>query len=122
MPIRPEHRHFYGPEFQRFRLELIEKAGGQICRKCGIELGQRINAAHQDHDPRNFASIVLWCPSCHARHDAKHRVAIMRRRKASSAGQMWLLPEIEWAPFASWEIPGPVFDVLAQTKLFEAHP
>lgn len=120
MPLRREHRQFYGRQWQRFRLQLIEAAGGDICSKCGIELAQGINGAHLDHDPRNPKSVVLMCPSCHAANDAPHRIAIMRRRKATSTGQLWLLPELEWAPFASWEIPGWIYDRMIQGRLFEA--
>lgn len=120
MPIRAEHRQYYRAEWRAFRLELIERAGGEICSCCGIELAQGINGAHQDHDPRNKASVVLMCPSCHARHDAPHRIAITRRRRADQTGQLWLLPELQWAPFASWEIPARVYDLMRQIPLF--HP
>ena len=119
MPIRPEHRRYYRSEWRRWRLELIERAGGEICSRCGIELAKGINGAHTDHDPRNPASVSLMCPSCHAAHDAPHRIAIMRRRRAEASGQMWLLPELEWAPFASWEIPGWIYDRMIQIRLFE---
>jgi hypothetical protein len=42
----------------------------------------------------------------------------MRRTRARRTGQAWLTEEIEWAPFASFEIPGPVYDRLAQMQLF----
>lgn len=119
MPIRKEHRKLYGRKWREFRLQLIEAAGGQICSNCGIELAQGINGAHEDHNPRNPESVRLKCPSCHARHDAPHRIAIMRRHKAQATGQLWLLPELEWAPFASWEIPGWVYDRLSQLRLFD---
>ncbi|HEX4309166.1 MAG TPA: hypothetical protein VHZ25_04010 [Acidobacteriaceae bacterium] len=119
MPLRAEHRKYYGRHWRTFRLELIREAGGEICSQCGIELAQGINGAHRDHDPRNQASVALMCPGCHARHDAPHRVAITRRRKADAAGQLWLLPELEWAPFASWEIPGWIYDRMIQSRLFE---
>lgn len=118
MPIRPEHRRYYGAAWRSFRLELIAEAGGEICSNCGIELSAYINGAHLDHNPRNPASVRLMCPSCHARHDAPHRIAIMRRRRAKASGQLWLLPELEWAPFASWEIPGRIADRLLQLPLF----
>jgi RNase P subunit RPR2 len=118
VPINPEHRRYYGRAFRRIRLALIEEAGGEICSKCGIELAQGINGAHQDHDPKNPESVILMCPACHARHDAPHRIAIMRRRKAKSDGQLWLTPEFEWAPFASWEIPPAVYDIMRQLSLF----
>lgn len=85
MPIRAEHRQFYGREFRDYRLELIAEAGGPVCSKCGA-LYERINAAHQDHDPAHLNSVALMCPSCHARHDAKHRFAIMRRNRAEERG------------------------------------
>lgn len=119
MPLRPEHRQYYGREWKAFRLELIEEAGGQICSLCDVELAQGINGAHRDHDPRNKASVALMCPSCHATHDAPHRIAIMRRRKADATGQLWLMPELEWSPFAAWEIPGWIYDRMIQLKLFE---
>lgn len=120
MPIRKEHRQYYGASWKKFRLALIEAAGGEFCSKCGIELAQGINGAHLDHDPRNPASVVLMCPSCHAAHDSRHCLAIMRRRRAASQGQAWLLPELEWAPFASWEIPGWIYDRMIQLRLFDA--
>jgi hypothetical protein len=119
MPLRPEHRKYYRAAWRAYRLQLIEQQGGEICSECGIELAKGINGAHKDHDPRNRASVVLMCPRCHARHDAPHRIAIMRRTRATATGQQWLLPELEWAPYASWEIPGWVYDRLSQLKLFE---
>lgn len=118
MPLRREHRKYYRSQWQQFRLELIEQAGGEICSQCGIELAQGINGAHLDHDPRNAASVVLMCPGCHAIHDTPHRIAIMRRRKAAATGQAWLSPEFEWAPYASWEIPERVYDLIRQIPLF----
>jgi hypothetical protein len=117
MPIRKELREFYGAAHRRYRLKLIEEAGGEICSRCLIELAEGINAIHEDHDPTKPAK-KLMCPSCHARHDAPHRIAIQRRRKASRVGQSWLLPELEWAPFAEFEIPGWVADKLRQLPLF----
>lgn len=119
MPIRPEHRQYYGREWRLFRLQLIQEAGGQICSKCGIELARGINGAHRNHDPRDRSRVVLMCPGCHAHHDAPHRIAIMRRRKSTETGQLWLMPEFEWAPYASWEIPGKIFDRLEQFGLFQ---
>ena len=119
MPIRPEHRKYYRKDWRKFRLELIERAGGEICSLCGVELVQGINGAHQDHDPRNQQSAVLMCPGCHARHDARHILAIRRRNRAKVDGQLWLAPEFEWAPFTAWEIPGWVYDRMNQLKIFE---
>ncbi len=117
MPIRAEHRQYYRAPWRAFRLELIRRAGGQICSHCGIELASGINGAHLDHDPRNAASVVLLCPSCHAANDARHCLAIARRRRAATVGQLWLLPELEWAPFAEWEIPAAVAVLFARCGL-----
>jgi RNase P subunit RPR2 len=118
MPLRKKLRKYYRRSWRNFRLELIEKAGGQICSKCGAVLERGINGAHTDHDPRHRRSVVLMCPSCHAKHDAPHRIAIQRRTKAKQTGQQWLTPELEWAPFIDWEIPGWVYDRLTQLPLF----
>lgn len=117
MPIRPALRKYYGADWRRFKVELIA-ARGAICEQCGVEVPHGINGAHQTHNPRDRRSVKLWCPSCHARHDAPHRIAMMRRTRAAATGQLWLLPELEWAPFASWEIPARVADVLLQLRLF----
>lgn len=120
MPLRKEHRRkFYGPSWLRFRLELIEERG-PYCSKCG-RFHDMVNGAHPDHNPANRKSVVLLCPSCHARHDAKHRIAIMRRNRSKNSGQLWLLPEIEWAPFAAIDIPGRIYDRIAQLPLFEQY-
>lgn len=119
MPIRAEHRQYYRAEFRRYRLQLIEEAGGEICAECGVELAEGINATHSTHDPRQPPD-RLRCPSCHARHDSRHCFAIHRRRKAKATGQLWLMPELEWAPFADWEIPGWIYDRLIQLRLFDS--
>lgn len=116
MPLRPEHRKFYGRTWRDFRLQLIAEHG-KVCMNCGREHSM-INGAHENHDPRNQKTVKLWCPSCHARHDAGHRIAIMRRRRSKAAGQLWLCKEMEWAPFAEWEISGRIFDRIAQLRLF----
>jgi hypothetical protein len=103
MPIRPELRQFYGPEWRRYRVVLIALAGGK-CAKCKRE-HPMLNGAHTTHDPKDMALVAVWCPSCHARNDAAHRYAMWRRNRARAAGQLWLLPEIEYAPYASWMIP-----------------
>jgi len=118
MPLRKERRRFYGPKWRAFRLELIEEEG-RACTTCDTE-HPMINLAHTDHDPKNKASVRRMCPSCHARHDAGHRIAIMRRRKATETGQTWLLEELEYAPLASWEIPARVYDRMMQMSLFQS--
>jgi hypothetical protein len=45
------------------------------------------------------------CNADHNRHDAAHRLAIMRRNRAKRWGQLWLWPEIEYAPYPLWVVP-----------------
>jgi hypothetical protein len=116
MPIRPELRHLYrGPEWEAQRAAAIERAGGK-CATCR-RAHPRLNGAHRNHDPRDRSSVVAWCPTCHARHDAPHRLAVMRRSHARRHGQLWLLPELEYAPDPEWMIPRAVLRE-AQLGLF----
>jgi hypothetical protein len=114
MPIRPELRPFYGPEWRRYRAALIETHGA-ICSVCGREVGRYINLAHLTHDPKSSA-VALMCPGDHNRHDAGHRLAVWRRNRAQRTGQLWLLPEIEHAASPVWLIPQDVIDG-AQTEM-----
>jgi len=95
MPIRPEHRPFYGADWRRFRAQLIDERGA-FCFFCKRWYGpRRINAAHLDHNPPSRANVQLACPACHARHDAPHRLAVWRRNHATRTGQLWLSEEFE---------------------------
>lgn len=116
MPIRTELRPFYGAEWRAYRLELIETHGA-FCSVCRREVLRYLNLAHLTHDPR-ASDVALLCPACHASHDAPQRLAMTRRSRAKRSGQLWLLPEIEWAPYPAWLMPGRVFDALAQGRLF----
>jgi len=40
-----------------------------------------------------------------------------RRTRARRSGQLWLTPELEYAPYASWMVPRRVLDA-AQLGLF----
>lgn len=103
MPIAKELRRFYGSEWRRYRAELIA-AHGSICSACRAEVAKYLNLAHLDHDQRT-SRVALLCMPCHNRHDAAHRLAIWRRRRAKRYGQLWLSPELEWAPYPPWSIP-----------------
>lgn len=116
MPIRPELRKYYGAAWRAYRLALIE-AHGTRCSNCRREVPAYINLAHLDHDQRS-PRVALLCPACHNRHDAARRLAVWRRSRAKRHGQLWLLPEIEWAPFPSWRAPAGVFAVDRQERLF----
>jgi hypothetical protein len=116
MPIRPELRPYYGAQHRAYRRQLIELLGAR-CMSCGREGARYLNLAHTQHDPRSPELVALWCPACHARHDAPHAYAMTRRSRARRVGQLWLLPEIEWAPFVSWMIPARVLKA-GQWRLF----
>jgi hypothetical protein len=115
MPIRPELRKYYGAAWREYRGMLIALAGDR-CTRCGAA-HPMLNGAHVSHDPRDMELVTVWCPRCHARHDAPHRYAMMRRGHAKRVGQLWLFPEVEWAPYASWMIPRRVLRA-AQERLF----
>lgn len=116
MPIRPELREFYGAAHRAYRAELIRIHGAR-CMECGAERESYLNLAHTHHDPRQPELVALWCPSCHARHDATHNFAVRRRTLAKRVGQLWLFTEVEWAPFPSWQIPRRVITA-GQGRLF----
>lgn len=116
MSIRRELRKYYGPEHRAYRQKLIS-IYGMKCQKCGRDCRKYLNLAHISHDPRQPHRVALWCPNCHARNDAPHRVAMMRRSRARREGQLWLLPEIEYAPLPAWQVPQRAIDQL-QGELF----
>jgi hypothetical protein len=117
MPIRPELRKFYGRAWRKYRLALIYMAGYR-CARCRAHLPSRqLAAAHLTHDPRNQELVAVLCFACHNRNDVHQRYAMMRRTWARTRGQLWLSPELEWAPYASWMIPQAVID--AQQQIFQ---
>ncbi len=117
MPIRPEFRKYYGAEWRRYRLVLLELAGNK-CANCRSE-HKYLSGAHMHHDPRHGQLITVLCPACHARHDTPQRIAMTRRTRARRVGQLWLTPELEYAPYASWMIPRRVL-VASQLALFDS--
>lgn len=68
--------------------------------------------------PPQWPVITILCPACHARHDTQQRVAMTRRTRAQRVGQLWLTPELEHAPYASWMIPRRVITA-SQFGLFD---
>jgi hypothetical protein len=96
---------------------MIELRGAQ-CAQCGRDTPRYLNFAHAQHDPA-ASDVIRVCAGCHARHDAAHRLAVMRRRRAARFGQLWLLPEIEWAAVPAWAIPrAALAAIYAQGVLF----
>lgn len=115
--IRPSYRAFYGREWRAYRLALIAARGAR-CRDCGRMIAKYINVTHETHDPRT-SSIRIRCAACHSQADAPHRLAVIRRRRARESGQLWLLPEIEYASVPAWEIPLEAFTAIySQGRLF----
>jgi hypothetical protein len=116
--LRPEMRRWYGAKHRRLRSELIERLG-PICQNCKRE-HPKINLAHLTHDVTDVDSVTLLCPRCHAKHDARQRHAMTRRTLARRRGQLWFNAALEYAPFASWEIPESIRDAAIQQPLFPA--
>jgi hypothetical protein len=56
-----------------------------------------LNVAHLSHDPADRLRVAVLCPSCHARHDTKQRIATTRRTRAQRHGQLWLSVDFELA-------------------------
>lgn len=95
MPIRPEFRKYYRADWRRFRILMIERAGG-VCEACRRP-HRMLNLAHLSHDPADRLHLAVLCPSCHSRNDTKQRVAVTRRTRAYRRGQMWLNDDLELA-------------------------
>jgi hypothetical protein len=121
MPLRRELRKYYGRTHRAYRAALIATRGAK-CPECGRDMPRYLNLCHLQHDPARSGLVALMCPACHARHDARHSYAVRRRSRARATGQGWLLPELEYAPYAASEIPDTVLRALqaaAQRGLFE---
>ena len=50
------------------------------------------------HDPADWSSVAVLCPSCHSKHDARQRLAMTRRTRAKRRGRLWLCDEVQFAP------------------------
>lgn len=91
MAIRAEWRKvFYGREWQRYRVRLIE-VRGSWCRDCRQPIAKYANLSHDTHDPAT-SGVTIRCAGCHAHRDAPHALAVRRRRAAERSGQLWLWP------------------------------
>jgi 5-methylcytosine-specific restriction endonuclease McrA len=105
MPLRPEMRRYYGPDWRAYR-ELVIEIAHNRCLACRDHLPScLLTLAHLHHDPRDRRMVAVLCFPCHARHDAQHRYAMIRRSRAMREGQQWLWPEVEWNPYPRWQIP-----------------
>jgi len=114
MPIRAEYKAFYGADWLAYRAAMITLRGAR-CADCSRTVERYLNLTHTTHDPMT-SSTRLRCPSCHARHDAPHRLAVWRRNRARRHGQLWLLPELEYAASPAWAIPREVFEAMDEAR------
>ena len=115
MPIRPENRKRYPPDWNDISLAIREAAGWR-CEECGqpdkriqpkvltgdyaTYLGGRamvrkpntcvLTVAHLDHTPENCErdNLRALCQKCHNRYDAPERAANRKKRLAEEAGQL----------------------------------
>ena len=116
MPLRAEIRFCYGAAHRKLRAALIEQLGPN-CQKCK-KPHPRINLAHLTHDSANMKLVdIALVPRAHAKYDARQRHSMTRRTIARRSGQLWISEAVEWAPYASWEIPEPVRDRAIQVPL-----
>lgn len=101
MPIKPENRHLYPPDWDTVhRPQALERAGHRCVGSprypdCRAENGKPhpvtgskvvLTVGHRDHDPTNNdpANLAPWCQRCHCTHDAPlhaRNAAETRRRK-----------------------------------------
>lgn len=112
MPIRPEHRHLYPPDWTALT-EALKEAAGWRCTctgECGRDHGGRcvevhgepatwrrqsaivssrparvvLTVGHRNHRPDDCspANLAVWCQDCHLRHDRPEHA---RRRRATWA-------------------------------------
>ena len=104
MPIRVEERKYYDARWRKFRLAALE-AAGNVCQRCGRS-HRWLNLAHLTHDAADRTSLMVLCPSCHAKNDTTQRIAMTRRTRAQRRGQMWLSEEVRLSPFPlrSWPL------------------
>lgn len=108
MPISPEKRALYAPDWKAISKRVRERAGGQCegapgiypeCRAINREphpvTGSLVvlTVAHLDHDPQNNAdeNLRALCQRCHLTYDARHhaRNAASTRRARKASGDLF---------------------------------
>lgn len=99
MPIKPENRALYPPNWKEISKHIRFERAGNRCEVCDCEnyqphpiTGSRVvlTVAHLDHDPTNNdeTNLKAMCQRCHNRYDAKHR---KQTRKPNNPNQQSLL-------------------------------
>ena len=81
MPIKPENKKRYPPNWKEIRKSILLRADNK-CEFCGIgnytirENGSKVvlTIAHLDHIPENCEpdNLRALCQKCHNQYDAKH--------------------------------------------------
>jgi len=83
MPIRPENRKRYPPNWLEIRAQVLQRAGDR-CEFCGVEnlsinprTGARVilTVMHLNHKPEDcrLENLKAACQQCHNGYDAEHR-------------------------------------------------
>ena len=86
MPIRPELRALYPPDWPDISRRIRFERAGNRCEWCGAanrwfhpDTGSVVvlSTAHLDHDPRNNreSNLAALCQACHNRYDGPKRAA-----------------------------------------------
>lgn len=103
MPIRPDLKSLYPPNWKEFSRELKEAAGWR-CQgspaypNCRAAEGKPhpvtgsiviLTTAHLDHNPANNdrSNLRVWCQRCHNTYDAPHRQRNAWLTRARKRGQ-----------------------------------
>lgn len=112
MPIRPENRHRYGPDWDEFSRSIrFDRAAGQC--ECEGECGRGTHAgrcpnkhgepaygtgskvvltvAHLNHEPECREHVKAMCQGCHLHYDRAHhaQTAYMTRKQSANTVDMF---------------------------------
>lgn len=103
MPIKPENRDKYPPDWDKISLRIRTERGNK-CEQCLAEyrkpnpfngLPTILTVAHLDHDPSNCAedNLKCLCTVCHLRYDAPHHAKNAKKtrytRKYQHQKRLW---------------------------------
>jgi len=115
MPIKPENRKLYPPDWDKIRVEILNRAGHACegspeypdCRAGDRQphpvTGSKVilTIAHMDQDPTNNGepgnrpNLRALCQRCHLTHDAKWRAQERQKQKENKGRQETLFDEFE---------------------------
>ena len=106
MPIHPDLKHLYPPDWAEISERIrFQRARGR-CEWCEAEHGHPhpetgskviLTTAHLDHNPANNAedNLAALCQKCHNTYDATNRASNRHRRARAVAGQMTIFDSDE---------------------------